>query len=495
MTRTGAVFIGLCMSLIAASLGAVLFLSFGLGALESAAIAVAALIGFALYNGVARPARSIADVADQIARLSRGTADLARQVGDIGRRLAAVEARVAATGDDIAAANEPLAAEIEMLGLLVKQVAETVAAHESALVGAVEAAGRAAPAALAAPAAAGVGAEPAVAGTDLLPPPSGRFKGMEPGEVVALLRRALEASRIDLYLQPVVSLPQRKIRYYEGVTRLRTELGEVLLPADYLPYAEHGGLMPTIDNLLLFRCVQVLRRLLQKNGELALFCNISGTSLLDGEFFPQFAEFMEANRALAPSLIFEFSQRTVREMGPIEHESLAVLSRMGFRFSMDRVEDLRIEPRDLAERGFRFIKVPGSLLLSRAGTPATDIHPADFASHLARYGIDLIADRIESEGMVVDLLDYDVRYGQGFLFSPPRPVRAEALRGIGDAPAETEVAARETAPRPEPAVAQRTEQPSEPVLRADPAAALDPRPEARPSSGLAQLAKAMVQRA
>ena len=28
----------------------------------------------------------------------------------------------------------------------------------------------------------------------------------------------------------------------------------------------------------------------------------------------------------------------------------------------------------------------------------------------------------------VDLLDYDVRFGQGFLFSPPRPVRAEALQ-------------------------------------------------------------------
>ena len=51
---------------------------------------------------------------------------------------------------------------------------------------------------------------------------------------------------------------------------------------------------------------------------------------------------------------------------------------------------------------------------------------------LGRFGIDLIAERIESEGMVVDLLDYDVRYGQGFLFSPPRPVRAEALQGIAD---------------------------------------------------------------
>ena len=29
----------------------------------------------------------------------------------------------------------------------------------------------------------------------------------------------------------------------------------------------------------------------------------------------------------------------------------------------------------------------------------------------------------------MDLLDYDVRFGQGYLFSPPRPVRAEALQG------------------------------------------------------------------
>jgi cyclic-di-GMP phosphodiesterase TipF (flagellum assembly factor) len=35
---------------------------------------------------------------------------------------------------------------------------------------------------------------------------------------------------------------------------------------------------------------------------------------------------------------------------------------------------------------------------------------------------------------VVDLLDYDVRFGQGFLFSPPRPVRAEALHGTAVEP-------------------------------------------------------------
>ncbi|MGE3150495.1 MAG: EAL domain-containing protein, partial [Pseudorhodoplanes sp.] len=62
----------------------------------------------------------------------------------------------------------------------------------------------------------------------------------------------------------------------------------------------------------------------------------------------------------------------------------------------------------------------------------SDIHPHDLADLLARSGVDLIAERIETESMVLDLLDYDVRFGQGFLFSPPRPVRAEALSGSGD---------------------------------------------------------------
>ena len=151
--------------------------------------------------------------------------------------------------------------------------------------------------------------------------------------------------------------------------------------------------------------------------------------------FKELTDFLEANRVLAPYLVFEFAQEAVRAMGPIEQECLASLADLGFRFSMDHVTDLRIEPRELAERGFRFVKVPAALLLSRAAAPQGDIHPADFSDLLGRFGIDLIAERIESEGTVVDLLDYDVRFGQGFLFSPPRPVRTEVLQGIAERPA------------------------------------------------------------
>ena len=146
--------------------------------------------------------------------------------------------------------------------------------------------------------------------------------------------------------------------------------------------------------------------------------------------FTAITDFLEANRALAPSLVFEFAQRRGARDGADRGGLIASLADLGFRFSMDHVTDLRIEPRDLAERGFRFIKVPAALLLNRTTAPqAIDIHPADFSDLLGRFGIDLIAERIESEGTVVDLLDYDVRFGQGFLFSPPRPVRTEVLQG------------------------------------------------------------------
>jgi cyclic-di-GMP phosphodiesterase TipF (flagellum assembly factor) len=311
-------------------------------------------------------------------------------------------------------------------------------------------------------------AEPPAPAAPAAPPriPSGRFKDMEHGAVIELIREAVDSNRIDLFLQPIVTLPQRKVRYYEAVARLRAGDGDPLMAADFLPYAEIGGLMPKIDNLMMFRCVQVVRRLLAKNREIGLFCNLSATTLVDSETFPQFTDFMEANKAIAPALVFEFTQSALRQMGPIENESLAALRERGYRFSLDNVTDLRIEPRDLAERGFRFVKVQSGLLLNRTGVTLSDIHPQDFSGLLSRHGIELIAAKIESEAAVVDLLDYDVKFGQGFLFSPPRPVRPEVMQGIGD---RNDVVVRE---------------PGDP-----PAAAGDAPPVAPRLSSLAQLAR------
>jgi cyclic-di-GMP phosphodiesterase TipF (flagellum assembly factor) len=177
----------------------------------------------------------------------------------------------------------------------------------------------------------------------------------------------------------------------------------------------------------------VLRRLMVRNKDVGVFCNVAATTLGNPTTFTQCLDFLEANRALAPSFVLEFKQATFRNLGPIETEHLAALAQRGFRFSIDHVTDLRIEPRELADRGVRFIKVPAALLLNPRQNAGSDIHPSDLSDLLGRFGIDLIAERIEGERAVVDLLDYDVRFGQGFLFAPPRPLRPEGASATGGA--------------------------------------------------------------
>jgi cyclic-di-GMP phosphodiesterase TipF (flagellum assembly factor) len=433
MVRISAFLIAVCMVLIAALLGAVVYGRFGFTGAESALAGLGALTAFAVYYAVAARRHDRLEASNQLAKLARGAGDLASQLAEFGRRLNGIEAKVESAVDRAVATSQPLTEEIERLSGAVKALSSFVAAHEAAL--AEEANRRDA----------NVEHLPGVVGVDHLANAPARlqfeplgsrlistngktapFAQSDREAIGESLRKAVAAGEIEVHLQPVVTLPQRKLRYYEALARLKTEAGELVAAGEFLSDAEAAALLPKIDYLTAVRSVQIVRRLLLQKREVGLFCNLATATLADAGF-AKFLELMDANRAIAAALVFEFSQSAVRAMGALEHASLAALAERGFRFSMDSLTDLRVNARELNERGFRFVKVPAPLLFNRLGAVAADIRPADFSESLGRFGIDLIADRIEHENMVIDLLDYDVRFGQGVLFSPPRPLRAGAL--------------------------------------------------------------------
>ncbi|MBV9016146.1 MAG: EAL domain-containing protein, partial [Alphaproteobacteria bacterium] len=54
----------------------------------------------------------------------------------------------------------------------------------------------------------------------------------------------------------------------------------------------------------------------------------------------------------------------------------------------------------------------------------------DFKKLLERNGLNLIAERVEDEKTVIQLLDYGVDFAQGYLFGEPRAVREETLKAV-----------------------------------------------------------------
>jgi len=246
-------------------------------------------------------------------------------------------------------------------------------------------------------------------------------------KLLKTIRASLDDNRVDLYLQPIVTLPQRKTRYYEALSRLRDDTGKIIMPDAYMKIAEPAGMMPMIDNILLFRCVHVMRKMVERNREVGVFCNVSTLTLLDSEFFPQFIDYMKHNQDLAGSLIFEFGQATIGASGPLEFESLKALADLGFTFSMDKVERLDVDFQVLADMNFRYFKVPAEMFLSDLDRSGSPILAEDFPELLTRSGITLIIEKIEDERTVVNLLDYNIKFGQGYHFSEPRPVRGDIL--------------------------------------------------------------------
>ena len=249
-------------------------------------------------------------------------------------------------------------------------------------------------------------------------------------ELLETIRASLEENRVDLYLQPIVSLPQRKLRYYEALSRLRAENGDVIMPAQYIAVAGQAGLMSVVDNLLLFRCVQIVRRLTQKSRDIGIFCNISGETLADAEFFPQFLDYMQTNRDLAGQIIFEFSQDAVLKAGIEGEKNLTALATMGFALSMDHVETLKLDFLRLKAIGFRHLKVRSSTLTRGMSGAGASVAAEDFKKLLTRHGLNLIAEHVEDEKTVIQLLDYAVDYAQGYLFGEPRAVREESLKPV-----------------------------------------------------------------
>lgn len=251
------------------------------------------------------------------------------------------------------------------------------------------------------------------------PPPA--IADLGESEILEAVRDALRRDQVDLYLQPIVSLPQRKVRYYECFSRIRAGIDSVIVPEQFIELTARAGLLGAIDNILLFRCVQLVRRAQKRRHNVGFFCNISAHTLNDRAFFADFSEFIAANAELASQLVFEFNQDDVAHRWDEVSPFLMRLARLGFTFSLDRVTDLNLDVAELTRRHFRFIKLDVSSLLARARNDANSI--AALKRSLDRAGIDLIVEKIEDEADLIEALDFQIDFGQGYLFGGPQKSR------------------------------------------------------------------------
>ena len=251
------------------------------------------------------------------------------------------------------------------------------------------------------------------------------------------VRAALEDNRVDLHLQPVVSLPQRRVSFYEGLSRLRREDGSLIMPAEFMDAARRAQLLGMIEALTLFRCVQIVRRLIDRDRRVGVFCNISAATLEDTRFFPFLLDFMTDYQSLSGAVIFEMPADAFVQRSREIRENMDKLVGLGFRFSLDHSASLDLDLPRLQDAGVRFVKFKGEDLVDQLRDPdgprptssiMAQIKGEDVSAVFSRYGITMIAEKLEDEATVLEVLEYDIPFGQGHVFGSPRPIKSSLMQ-------------------------------------------------------------------
>ena len=244
---------------------------------------------------------------------------------------------------------------------------------------------------------------------------------------------AFDRDLLEVYLQPIVTLPQRKVVAYEALARLRVE-DQPLDTTQYLPALERNGRTTELDRRMLARTGTIVRHLGKRGSDARVTYGLSPLSLFELGFLKEIGRMAHDEQALA-GLDIALPQASWRGLDSGQLGALSALrGRVGF--CLDRPTDLRFDAREFVEYGIGQVKVPADLLL-RPGVARgvlSDIAVEDLAPALARARIRLVVNEVGAEADVPDLIDLNVPYAQGAAFAPARPVRGDILAALPPEP-------------------------------------------------------------
>lgn len=421
--------IGVAMVVIAGSTTATLYLVGGFSTLEAGAIGVAALLAMLIVALLRSQKSERNSTLVRIDDLAHADTKLIRELTQLHSRVVDLESRIGEITDRPSDARlEMIDDRMDTLESVSRELAEAVTTLSEVRALQPQPARATAPAAEPMPADAPAAEETPPEPERSAPPArakrSAAFADLSDHALGQLAADAIEAGRIEVFLQPIVTLPQRRVRYYEASPRLRTVDGDLMAPVDFRDVAAARGLNAKVDLELVRQSANVVRRLTSRSREVGVFIDLSLGVIGEDEVAAEIQADLEKDQALGGSIVLGIRQRDLAMLGPLEMTSIDHVADFGYRFSLQDVTSLDVDPAALAAQKIRHVQFPASLLIGGSGLH-TDIHPADFSDLFARHGISIVATGIERESEVVDLLDFNIGLAQGNLFSPARPLRAD----------------------------------------------------------------------
>jgi len=235
------------------------------------------------------------------------------------------------------------------------------------------------------------------------------------------LCRALDASELEVYFQPKVSLRDRRLVGVECLARWEHATHGPVAAEDFVAVAEHTGQLNRLTEVVLREGLRRCRQWHDAGRPLSIAVNLAVRTVVDPGF-PELVEKLLAEYGVAPEwLTFDIAEGGV--VGGLDRPmpSLRRLHDLGVRLAVDDFGTGSSSLAYLRRLPVHEVKIDRSFVQGMATDPG-DLAIVRAVVDLARhFRLTAVAEGVESELTLNLLEEIGCDIGQGFLFSRPLP--------------------------------------------------------------------------
>ena len=241
-------------------------------------------------------------------------------------------------------------------------------------------------------------------------------------QIKQALLSAIEQQKIDLVYQGQNALPSQQLVGVEALCRIDPSAWGDVTPDQFIPVAEHIGLIAPLERLVFKQLALDLPQLLAAHPDIRIGVNLSIRHITAVDFSSFINGWLDAlPQSTIARLDFEITETYFQRISPSVIEGLHALRQRGVRIVMDDFGSGQSSLSRLHTLPFDVIKLDKQFAQQIAHPMVYAIVKAALA-FAQEFGIELIAEGVETAEQCQVLQALNCRLVQGFYFSHPQPL-------------------------------------------------------------------------
>ncbi|HEY0080636.1 MAG TPA: EAL domain-containing protein [Pyrinomonadaceae bacterium] len=242
------------------------------------------------------------------------------------------------------------------------------------------------------------------------------------------LRRAVEREEFFVQFQPIVSLETGQIRCFEALVRWQHPERGLVPPVQFIPMAEETGLIIPLGRWVLIEACRQMREWQKKyprHPPLAISVNLSSKQFTQPDLLDQIKQALSETGLAPSSLKLEITESVVMENIDKATEMLKQLRALGVELSIDDFGTGYSSLSYLHRFPIDTLKIDRSFVTQMSDNDENTEIVRTIIMLARNLKMNVVAEGVETEQQLAQLISLGCGYGQGYYFS--KPVDSEAV--------------------------------------------------------------------